>query len=95
MCLNISFSRLKVYKSRIRFAAYPSLKSQLLTLWTRSDYIESVGHICEQAVRQYLAAQKNRLMRKTNDKKQEGTTAFLSIFDYLLYLYGQTDQKTV
>jgi putative transposase len=39
---------------------YPSLKSRLPTLWTRSYYCESVGHISEATVKRYIEEQKNK-----------------------------------
>ncbi len=39
---------------------FPSLKSRLPTLWTRSYYCESVGHISEETVRKYIEEQKSQ-----------------------------------
>lgn len=39
---------------------FPSLKSRLPTLWTRSYYCESVGHISEETVKMYIENQKNQ-----------------------------------
>ena len=39
---------------------YPQLKSRLPTLWTRSYYCESVGHISEETVKKYIEEQKNK-----------------------------------
>ena len=39
---------------------FPSLKSRLPSLWTRSYYIETIGHISEDTIRQYIKDQKNR-----------------------------------
>lgn len=52
--------RFKGYTSRVLRKEFPSLKSRLPTLWTRSYYIESVGHISEQTIRQYIEDQKNQ-----------------------------------
>ena len=38
---------------------FPHLKSRLPTLWTRSYYCESVGHISADTVRKYIEEQKN------------------------------------
>ena len=38
---------------------FPSLKSRLPSLWTRSYYCESIGHISEETIQQYIADQKN------------------------------------
>jgi len=39
---------------------FASLKSRLPTLWTRSYYCESCGHISEQTVKKYIEDQKNQ-----------------------------------
>ncbi|MEM3368553.1 MAG: transposase [Thermoproteota archaeon] len=39
---------------------FPSLKSRLPSMWTRSYYCESVGHISEDAIRKYIEEQKNK-----------------------------------
>jgi putative transposase len=51
--------QLKGYTSRILRQEFSSLKSRLPSLWTRSYYIESVGHISEATIRQYIKDQKN------------------------------------
>ncbi|MGE9810851.1 IS200/IS605 family transposase [Ferroplasma acidiphilum] len=48
----------KGYTSRILRQEFPVLKRKLPTLWTRSYYIESVGHISESVVRKYIEEQK-------------------------------------
>ena len=50
---------LKGYTSRRLRQEFSSLKSRLPTLWTRSYYVESCGHISEEAVRRYIEEQKN------------------------------------
>ncbi len=45
--------------SRILREKYPSLKSRLPSLWTRSYFCCTVGHISEEAVMQYIENQKN------------------------------------
>lgn len=52
--------QLKGYTSFILRNEFPHLKSRLPSLWTRSYYIESVGHISEITVRQYIEDQKNK-----------------------------------
>lgn len=39
---------------------FPELKSRLPTLWTRSYYCESVGHISEATIKKYIQDQKNK-----------------------------------
>ena len=44
--------------SRVLRQEFPSLKSKLPTLWTRSYYCESVGHISEETIKKYVEDQK-------------------------------------
>lgn len=39
---------------------FHELKSRLPTLWTRSYYCESVGHISEKTIKKYIEEQKNQ-----------------------------------
>ena len=50
----------KGYTSRMLRQEFPGLKSRLPTLWTRSYYCESVGHLSEATVKRYLEEQKNK-----------------------------------
>jgi len=50
----------KGYTSRILREEFPQLKSRLPTLWTRSYYVESVGHISEKTVKKYIEEQKGK-----------------------------------
>lgn len=52
--------QLKGYTSRILRQEFPSLKSRLPSMWTRSYYCESVGHISEETIRKYIEKQKNK-----------------------------------
>lgn len=52
--------QLKGYTSRILRERYPHLKSKLPSLWTRSYYCESVGHISEDTIKKYITEQKGR-----------------------------------
>lgn len=52
--------QLKGYTSRILRQEFPSLKSRLPSMWTRSYYCESVGHISEETIRKYIKKQKNK-----------------------------------
>ncbi|MGG6432369.1 IS200/IS605 family transposase [Anoxybacillus sp. D401a] len=45
--------------SRILREKYPSLKSRLPSLWTRSYFCCTVGHISEEVVMKYIENQKN------------------------------------
>lgn len=50
--------QVKGYTSRILRQEFPTLKSRLPSLWTRSYYVESIGHISEETIRRYIEAQK-------------------------------------
>jgi putative transposase len=52
--------QLKGYTSRMIREEFPHMKSRLPSLWTRSYYCESVGHISEATVRKYIEEQKNK-----------------------------------
>lgn len=52
--------QLKGYTSRMLRQEFPKLKSRLPTLWTRSYYVETIGHISESTVKRYIEDQKNR-----------------------------------
>lgn len=52
--------QLKGYSSRILRQEFSELKSRLPTLWTRSYYCESVGHISEDTIKKYIEEQKNK-----------------------------------
>ena len=52
--------QLKGYTSNILRQEFPSLKSRLPSLWTRSYYCESVGHISEETIYKYIEEQKNK-----------------------------------
>jgi putative transposase len=52
--------QLKGYTSRVMREEFPSLKSRLPSLWTRSYYCESVGHLSEETIRQYIEDQKGQ-----------------------------------
>ena len=50
----------KGYSSNILRKEFPELKSKLPTLWTRSYYCESVGHISEDTIKKYIEYQKGK-----------------------------------
>lgn len=52
--------QLKGYTSKILRSEFQELRSKLPTLWTRSYFCESVGHISEKTVKQYIENQKNQ-----------------------------------
>ena len=53
-------AQFKGYTSRLLRQEFRHLRSQLPSLWSRSYYIGSVGHVSEAAVRRYSAHQKGR-----------------------------------
>lgn len=50
----------KGYSSRMLREKYSFLKTRLPSLWTRSYYCESVGHISEATVKKYIEEQKGK-----------------------------------
>lgn len=53
-------SQLKGYTSFNLRKEYQILRSKLPTLWTRSYYVETIGHISETTVKKYIEDQKNK-----------------------------------
>jgi len=53
-------SQLKGFSSFILRKEFAELKSKLPTLWTRSYYCETVGHISESTIKKYIEEQKNK-----------------------------------
>ena len=53
-------NRLKGYSSRILRQEFSSLRSRLPTLWSRSYYAGTVGHVSEATVKKYIADQKGK-----------------------------------
>ena len=51
-------NQLKGYTSVMLRREFPRLKSRLPTLWTRSYYVESIGHISESTITRYIEYQK-------------------------------------
>lgn len=50
----------KGYTSHLMRKEFSELRTRVPTLWTRSYYCESVGHISEKTVKQYIEDQKNK-----------------------------------
>ncbi len=50
--------QLKGYTSRILRQEFAPLRTRLPSLWTRSYYVESCGHISEDVVKKYIEDQK-------------------------------------
>jgi len=53
-------AQFKGYTSRILRQEFRHLRSQLPSLWSRSYYIGSIGHVSEATVRRYIEHQKGR-----------------------------------
>ena len=52
--------QLKGYSSKIMRREFADLTSRLPTLWTRSYFCGSVGHISEESVKKYIEEQKGK-----------------------------------
>ena len=52
--------QLKGYSSKILRKEFKVLKTRIPSLWTRSYYCESVGHISEDTIKKYIEEQKNK-----------------------------------
>ena len=50
----------KGFSSRLLRKEFPEISRRLPTLWTRSYYCESVGHISEETIQRYIEDQKNK-----------------------------------
>jgi len=50
--------QLKGYTSNVLRKEFSSLRTRLPSLWTRSYYIETVGHISEDTIKKYIEDQK-------------------------------------
>lgn len=53
-------NRLKGRSSRILRGEFPSLRSRLPTLWSRSYFAATVGGVSEETIRRYIAEQKGK-----------------------------------
>jgi putative transposase len=59
-CVAEIVNRLKGYTSRVLRGEFRSLRSRLPTLWTRSYFAGSVGHVSAATVERYIAEQKGK-----------------------------------
>ena len=59
-CVAEIVNRLIGASSRILREEFPHLKSRLPTLWSRSYYAGTVGHVSESTVKKYMENQKGR-----------------------------------
>jgi putative transposase len=53
-------NRLKGFTSRVLRKEFPSLRSQLPTLWSRNYYAGTVGHVSDKTVRAYIESQRGK-----------------------------------
>lgn len=60
LCVAEMVNRFKGRSSRILRQEFPSLRSRLPTLWSRSYFAATVGAVSEATVRRYIEAQKGR-----------------------------------
>jgi putative transposase len=59
-CVAEIVNRLKGYSSRILRQEFPSLRSRIPTLWSRSYYATTVGHVSAATILRYIAGQKGK-----------------------------------
>jgi putative transposase len=59
-CVAEIVNRLKGYTSRVLRGEFPSLRSRLPTLWSRSYFAGSSGHVSTATIERYIAAQKGK-----------------------------------
>lgn len=59
-CVAEIVNRLKGCTSRALRSEFPSLRSRLPTLWSRSYYAGSVGHVSAATIERYIAEQKGK-----------------------------------
>lgn len=60
LCVAEIVHHLRGFTSRISRDEFPSLRSRLPTLWTRSDFAGSVGHVAVATVARHIAEQKGK-----------------------------------
>jgi len=53
-------NQFKGHTSRILRLEFPHLKSTLPSLWSRSYYVGSAGHVSSETIEKYIAAQRGR-----------------------------------
>jgi putative transposase len=59
-CVAEIVNRLKGYTSRVLRDEFPTLRSRLPTLWSRSYFAGSVGHVSAATIERYIAEQKGK-----------------------------------
>jgi REP-associated tyrosine transposase len=53
-------AQFKGYTSHVLRREFPSLRSRLPTLWSRSYFIASIGHVSETTITRYIETQRSR-----------------------------------
>lgn len=53
-------NQFKGYTSRILRQRYPTLRTRLPSLWSRSYFISTAGHVAAETIQRYIAEQKER-----------------------------------
>jgi putative transposase len=53
-------NQFKGYTSRVLREKIPHLRARLPTLWSRSYFVGSAGHVSEDTIKHYIATQKER-----------------------------------
>lgn len=59
-CVAEIVNRLKGYTSRVLCQEFASLRSRLPTLWSRSYFAGSIGHVSAATIERYIAEQKGK-----------------------------------
>lgn len=59
-CVAEIVNRLKGVTSRVLRQEFPSLRSRLPTLWSRSYFAGSIGHVSAATIERYIAEQKGK-----------------------------------
>jgi putative transposase len=60
MNIQIRIQQIKGASSRILRNEFKELKTKMPSMWTRSYFIESVGHISQETIQKYIQEQKNK-----------------------------------
>jgi putative transposase len=60
LCVAEIVNRLKGRTSRVLREEFPSLRSRLPSLWSRSYFAATTGHVAQETIRRCIEAQKGR-----------------------------------
>lgn len=67
-------NQLKGYSSLMLRKEFPWLRSRVPTLWTRSYFVETIGHISEETVKRYIEEQKKSVTSECYERLRSNTT---------------------